>query len=125
MKLSTKASPSKQPLRDASGGVDVPPVAELDLSTPLKIVGLASSDQYLKVPSRSSKKQKKKKRKRTKSKEEQEENDADADAEDSSAPTHTVNRIIEMPEGATLSDHEESHLPEDDPHRALDIDLDM
>lgn len=32
---------------------------------------------------------------------------------------------MELPEGATYSDSESNHDNPDDPHRALDIDLDM
>ena len=118
---------SKGGVPKESNDTDVPPVAALDLSVPLHIPGLASSDQYLKVPSRSSKKNAKKlkKKKRSKHKGSDEDENEDADAEDSSAPVHVVNTVIEMPDGATISDNEDSRLPQDDPHRALDIDLDM
>lgn len=40
-------------------------------------------------------------------------------------PVHVVNTFIEMPEGAHLSDDDENNKNNvDDPHRALDIDLD-
>lgn len=40
---------------------------------------------------------------------------------------HIVNTKIEMPEGAIMSDSEDKNkqFDLDDPHRALDIDLDM
>lgn len=39
---------------------------------------------------------------------------------------HVVNTFIEMPEGASLSDNEDKNNTDaNDPHRALDIDLDM
>lgn len=39
---------------------------------------------------------------------------------------HVVNTLIEMPEGASLSDNEDKNNTDvNDPHRALDIDLDM
>lgn len=39
---------------------------------------------------------------------------------------HTVNTFIEMPEGASLSDNDDKDKYDvDDPHRALDIDLDL
>ncbi|ODM97515.1 AP-3 complex subunit delta-1 [Orchesella cincta] len=109
---------------------DIPPVEKLDLSVPLQIPTLASSDKYLqesKQKSSKSKKEKsssgkKKKKKKTKGKEsEEEEEDVEIEAE----TVHVVNTVIEMPEGATLSDTEESALAFDDPHRALDIDLDI
>jgi AP-3 complex subunit delta-1 len=116
---------SKVKAAAVSNDSDMPPVATLDLNVPLKIPGLISSDKYLNVPSRSKKNAKKtKKKKRSKNKGSDEDANEDADAEDSSAPTHVVNTTIDMPEGATVSDNEDSHLPEDDPHRALNVDLD-
>lgn len=39
---------------------------------------------------------------------------------------HTVNTFIEMPEGASLSDNDDKDKYDvNDPHRALDIDLDL
>lgn len=39
---------------------------------------------------------------------------------------HVVSSLIEMPEGASISDADDKDPNEvDDPHRALDIDLDM
>lgn len=90
---------------------------------PLQIPTFASSDKYLNEGKKKSKpvkkaKKSKKKKKDKKSSEEEE--------EDVQTTVHVVNTAIEMPEGATLSDTEESALPENDPHRALaDIDLDM
>lgn len=38
---------------------------------------------------------------------------------------HVVSSLIEMPEGASVSDNDEKDKNDiDDPHRALDIDLD-
>lgn len=67
------------------------------------------------------KKDKKKKKKRKKDKVSSD----DEDDEDIQA-LHVVNTDIgEMPEGAQLSDPDDfDNRPEDDPHRALDIDLD-
>jgi AP-3 complex subunit delta-1 len=119
---------SKSPLNRGYNGnstEDVPPVAALDLSVPLHIPTFASSDKYLnenkqskatKPDKKSNKKMKKKKKKGKKSSDEE---------EVESETVHVVNTAIEMPEGATMSDGDESALPEDDPHRALNIDLDM
>lgn len=39
---------------------------------------------------------------------------------------HVVSTFIELPEGASLSDNEDNdHYDINDPHRALDIDLDV
>ena len=53
-------------------------------------------------------------------------NTSEEEEEDDFAPLHIVNTDIgEMPEGAQLSDGEEADSrPNDDPHRALDINLD-
>ena len=48
-----------------------------------------------------------------------EENDEDV------TPNLIVNRNLELPEGATLSDSDSSRGNLDDPHRALDIDLEL
>lgn len=102
------------------------PVAEIDLPIPLKIPGLTSSNHYM-SPSKSynveidkpSKKDKKKKKKRKKEK-------VSSEDDDDIQALHVVNTDIgEMPEGAQLSDPDDNdNRPEDDPHRALDINLD-
>ncbi|GLH07566.1 AP-3 complex subunit delta-1 [Gryllus bimaculatus] len=96
------------------------PVAEIELPVSLKVTGLASPDSYLNLDKRN-KTQKKKKKKGKK------ERDASTDEEDDSYPLHVVNTDIgEMPEGAQLSDDDEDgdSRPNDDPHKALDINLD-
>jgi AP-3 complex subunit delta-1 len=108
---------------DQNGSGDVPPIEKLDLNVPLQIPTFASSDKYLDAnkkkkakPVKKAKKSKRKKKGKKSSDEEEEEEET----------FHVVNTAIEMPEGVTLSDTEESALPENDPHRALaDIDLDM
>lgn len=40
-------------------------------------------------------------------------------------PVIEVKRDMELPEGATLSDSESDHGLKDDPHKALDIDLEL
>lgn len=52
--------------------------------------------------------------------------DNDNYANSNSINPHLVNTTIEMPEGATLSDTDDiQDVDVNDPHRALDIDLDM
>jgi len=95
---------------------------ELDLAVPLKIPGLASSDNYLSLDQSTKKGRKNKKKKKGRKGEvtrcEEEEEDI--------APLHIVNTDIgEMPEGAQVSDGEDlDSRPNDDPHKALDINLD-
>lgn len=38
---------------------------------------------------------------------------------------HVVSSLTEMPEGASISDTDDNQNEADDPHRALDIDLDV
>ncbi|RXG62279.1 hypothetical protein Avbf_11377 [Armadillidium vulgare] len=80
---------------------------------------MTSVDKYLIVEGRQSKKHKKHK----KNKKHHQASSSDEDVPD----TLLVNRDIgEMPEGASVSDEEDVDTrPLDDPHRALDIDLDM
>lgn len=40
-------------------------------------------------------------------------------------PVIEVKKDLELPEGATLSDSDSDHKTKDDPHRALDIDLEL
>lgn len=97
------------------------PVAAIDLAVPLTIPGLASSDNYL---VKKSKKKQKTKKKRKSKKEISSEEDIEEATE--GVLTVEVNRGKgEMPEGAQDSDNDtEEKIDEDDPHRALDINLD-
>ncbi|XP_066997437.1 AP-3 complex subunit delta-1 [Anabrus simplex] len=97
------------------------PVADIDLPISLKVPGLASSDSYLKLGKKTGKTMKKKKRKSKTGKK-----DAVTSEEEDSYPLHVVNTDIgEMPEGAQLSDEDDvDSRPNDDPHKALDINLD-
>jgi len=121
----------KSPLNSASKGYinvadEMPPVAELDLKVPLQIVGLASSDKYLRESKEKSGRDKKKDKSKKKNKKKHKKKEESDEEEDEEEPIqHVVNTVIEMPEGATMSDNEESALDANDPHRALDIDLDM
>lgn len=90
------------------------PISELDI--PIQLVTTSShkrSDKYL-----TSDKKKKKKKKKAK----KEESSSD-EAEPIVGFTLMVNKNMELPEGATLSDTESVQDNLDDPHRALDIDL--
>ncbi|KAJ8950778.1 hypothetical protein NQ318_011271 [Aromia moschata] len=93
------------------------PVAELDLNVPLKVVGHKRSDKYLKT-STDKKKSKKKSKKKHRS-------ESSSDENVQQEFTVEVKRDMELPEGATLSDSDSDHAHKDDPHRALDIDLDF
>ncbi|XP_031329870.1 AP-3 complex subunit delta isoform X2 [Photinus pyralis] len=88
------------------------PISELDIPIKLVTSSHKRSDKYL-----TSDKKKKKKKKAKK-----EESSSD-EAEPTVGSTLMVNKNMELPEGATLSDTESVHDNLDDPHRALDIDL--
>lgn len=120
---------SSKALKTITNGPDeMPPIEKLELNVPLQIPTFASSDKYLQESKqkkiKKDKSGKKKKKKKNKNKESGEEEEVEPEPEPE-VPVHVVNTFIEMPEGATMSDTEESALALDDPHRALDIDLDM
>ncbi|XP_066144483.1 AP-3 complex subunit delta isoform X1 [Euwallacea fornicatus] len=108
---------------NSSNGNDVIeniPVAELNLNIPsLKLIGQKRSDKYLDL--HKEKKDKKKSKKKKKHRKSESSSDDNADA----GPMVEVKQVLELPEGATLSDSDSDHHRLDDPHRALDIDLDL
>ncbi|GFX69437.1 AP-3 complex subunit delta-1 [Trichonephila clavipes] len=94
------------------------PVVRFHLNVPLQIQGLSSSEKHgYKEGDISNKKQRKIKRKK-KSKNSK----ARSESEEDIPPLHVVNIIEgEMPDGARSSEEDEGNA--DDPHRALNIDL--
>lgn len=106
---------ARSPLRQISASVDEIAVQAIDLAVPLHIPGLASADTYFNLEPSSSEKKKKKKKKKAKQ--------AASSSEDE-GPNLAVSKQLDMPEGASLSDHEDDRPGADDPHRALaDISL--
>ncbi|XP_023210947.1 AP-3 complex subunit delta-1-like [Centruroides sculpturatus] len=109
---------------DMNEMVDDIPVAHIDLTVPLHIPGLISSDKYLNTHNIKTKntqrKNKKKKRKTKKGKH------VLTDSEDDISAVHEVTILKEeMPDGARLTDDEDDDdRNPDDPHKALDINLD-
>ncbi|XP_053602028.1 AP-3 complex subunit delta [Plodia interpunctella] len=100
-------------------------VAEIALEVPLQIY-TKRSDKYL-ISRESSKKNKKEKRpsKKRKSKKDRHSTESDSDDEYSMVTSRpAVAAGGELPAGAAPSD-EEPPPPADDPHRALDLDLDL
>ncbi|KAK7071500.1 AP-3 complex subunit delta-1, partial [Halocaridina rubra] len=103
--------------------VDEIPVAALELNVPLKIPGMTSLDKYQVMDGyegskkRHHKKQKKRSKRRGR---------VSSSSEEEVPQSQVVNTDVgEMPEGANFSDdNEPDDRPEDDPHRALDINLD-
>ncbi|KAL3270684.1 hypothetical protein HHI36_021212 [Cryptolaemus montrouzieri] len=91
------------------------PITDLELNIPLKVPGQKRSDKYLKT------KEDKKHKKKSRKKKHKSESSSDENVE--AAPT--VRREFDMPEGATLSDSDSSRGNENDPHKALNIELDI
>lgn len=97
------------------------PVAEIDLSVPLKVVGQKRSDKYYNMQVT----EKKKSKKKAKKKKHKTVSSSDDENEDV-RPSLVVNQNFELPEGAKMSDDSDSgNMNPDDPHRALDIDLEL
>ncbi|XP_053678371.1 AP-3 complex subunit delta [Anopheles nili] len=135
-KTSTGNAEYHQPAGSLDGYDDIP-IAEIALEVPLQIHSTKRSDKYLLDTDRSGrvfvakgtgrkgkgeKGGKKSKRHGKKSKRYSEESDSESD---DPKPLHVVNTVIELPEGAILSDTEDKNNADpNDPHRALDIDLD-
>uniref|UniRef100_A0A182YQT9 AP-3 complex subunit delta n=1 Tax=Anopheles stephensi TaxID=30069 RepID=A0A182YQT9_ANOST len=114
LKPAKKKAPSADCQQQHDGYDDIP-IAEIALEVPLQIHSTKRSDKYLMDADRStrvfvgkgggsSRKSK---------------------GEKYPKPLHVVNTVIELPEGAILSDTEDKNNADpNDPHRALDIDLD-
>lgn len=100
---------------------DESPVMQIDLTVPLHVPGLASSDKYLKLASQDREKSRKKtkhgKTKKKKKGQPVEESDEDVTVQ------HTVSTLVDMPEGANTSDKEDDRKTSD-PFKRLDMDLD-
>ncbi|KAF7271017.1 adaptor-related protein complex 3, delta 1 subunit-like garnet [Rhynchophorus ferrugineus] len=110
-----KGSLSSEKSSNGQENIDNIPVTELNLSIPLKVITQKRSDKYLNLQKeKASKKRSKRKKKHHKS-----ESSSDDNA------VIEVKRDLELPEGATLSDSDSDHNKVDDPHRALDIDLEL
>ncbi|XP_026727334.1 AP-3 complex subunit delta [Trichoplusia ni] len=100
------------------------PIAEIALEVPLQ-VHTKRSDKYL--ISRESSNKKKKEKRTSKKRKSKKDNKPSSDS-DSEEEAHISRPAVaeggELPEGAALSD-DEPPPPRDDPHRALDLDLDQ
>ncbi|KAJ8277250.1 hypothetical protein GJAV_G00073100 [Gymnothorax javanicus] len=123
-----KASPSSQKVFPETPGVEHIPLVQIDLSVPLKVPGMPMSDQYLKLEEerrqkeRADRKKKEKKKKREK-RSRGRRGDSGPESEEDITPAHMVDIVTEeMPENALPSDEDEKDP--NDPHKALDIDLD-
>uniref|UniRef100_A0A182SXL4 AP-3 complex subunit delta domain-containing protein n=1 Tax=Anopheles maculatus TaxID=74869 RepID=A0A182SXL4_9DIPT len=139
LKPAKKKTPSADYQQQHDGYDDIP-IAEIALEVPLQIHSTKRSDKYLMDADRSTRvvagktggssrkskgeksgSGKKSKRHGKKSKRYSDESDSESD---DPKPLHVVNTVIELPEGAILSDAEDkNNVDPNDPHRALDIDL--
>ncbi|XP_068175243.1 AP-3 complex subunit delta-1 isoform X4 [Antennarius striatus] len=124
-----KASPSSQKVYQETPGVEHIPVVQIDLSVPLKVPGLPMSDQYVKLEEerrqkeRAEKKKKEKKKRKEKRSGRGKKHDSGPESEEDITPAHMVDIVTEeMPENALPSDDDDKDP--NDPHKALDIDLD-
>uniref|UniRef100_A0A671VH05 AP-3 complex subunit delta-1 n=1 Tax=Sparus aurata TaxID=8175 RepID=A0A671VH05_SPAAU len=124
-----KASPSSQKVYQEAPGVEHIPVVQIDLSVPLKVPGLPMSDQYVKLEEerrqkeRAEKKKKEKKKRKEKRSGRGKKHDSGPESEEDITPAHQVDIVTEeMPENALPSDDDDKDP--NDPHKALDIDLD-
>ncbi|KAI1883045.1 hypothetical protein AGOR_G00241190 [Albula goreensis] len=124
-----KASPTSQKGYQDAPGVDHIPVVQIDLSVPLKVPGMSTSDQYVKMEEerrqkdKADKKKKEKKKKREKRGRGRKGDSGPESEEEDITPAHMVDIVTEeMPENALPSDDDDKDP--NDPYRALDIDLD-
>ncbi|XP_030851518.1 AP-3 complex subunit delta-1 isoform X2 [Strongylocentrotus purpuratus] len=115
LKDDRSSSSKKKKLKDLAAendGTNSIPVAQIDLTVPLHV-----PDQYMEQSKPSSKKKHRKHKRGKRGRH-------TSVSSDDIPVTHQVDIVgEEMPEGAVLSDHEEDDRAMDDPHRALDIDL--
>ncbi|XP_068628481.1 AP-3 complex subunit delta isoform X2 [Battus philenor] len=99
------------------------PVAELALEVPLQI-HTKRSDKYLKINNKKAKKEKRPTKKKKSKQSEKHSTESDSEEEEERINRPAVEEGGELPEGAAVSD-DEPPTPHDDPHRALDLDLEM
>ncbi|XP_012280988.1 AP-3 complex subunit delta-1 [Orussus abietinus] len=104
------------------------PVSKLNIPVSLKVTGFTNSSKYINLNENSefSHKKQKKHGKKKKSKKNKKSSSSE-DEQNDDHPVQIVNTGIgELPPGAKLSDGDDHDLTDaNDPHRALDIDLDM
>ncbi|TNN59664.1 AP-3 complex subunit delta-1 [Liparis tanakae] len=124
-----KASPSSQKVYQEAPGVEHIPVVQIDLTVPLKVPGLPMSDQYVKLEEERRQKERVEKKKKEKKKRKEKhggrgrKHDSGPESEEDITPAHMVDIVTEeMPENALPSDDDDKDP--NDPHKALDIDLD-
>ncbi|ERL92126.1 AP-3 complex subunit delta [Dendroctonus ponderosae] len=116
-----KGSLDSEQSSNGHDNVETISVAELNLDLPpLRVLGEKRSDKYLNLH-----KDKTKGKKKNKKKKKHRKSESSSDENLDVAAVVEVKQVMELPEGATLSDSDSDHHRLDDPHRALDIDLDL
>ncbi|CAG5081344.1 Similar to Ap3d1: AP-3 complex subunit delta-1 (Mus musculus) [Cotesia congregata] len=117
--LKTTASPKN------NSDYDHIPITELDIPVELKVNSFSNS-KLLNLSDVDKKRRKVHGKKKKKSKKNKNQSSSDDDL-DGGYPTHFVNTGVgELPPGAELSDNDDTNLTDaNDPHRALNIDLDV
>lgn len=118
-----KKTVKSQLLDGNNDDIDDIPIAELALDVPLQIHSIKRSDKYLMEQNPKKKNKKIKKNKKSKNKVSYTTTESE---EDDQETVHIVNTTVEMPDGAEFSENDDKDSKYDinDPHRALDINLD-
>ncbi|XP_055911351.1 AP-3 complex subunit delta [Eupeodes corollae] len=111
---------------DAYVNIDEIPITELSLEVPLQVLSIKRSDKYLEEENKPIKEKKKHKKSKKSKKSKNKVAYTTSESEEDTKPMPLVNKTLDMPEGVALSDSEDKDkFDPDDPHRALDIDLDI
>lgn len=125
LKSSPSSSRKNGDMKDYDN-IDEIPIAELNLDVELKVHPKTKrSEKYLQENRRKidDKRGSKKTKKKSKKSRKQEVNSA-SESDEQPKTVHVVNKAMELPEGASLSDNDDKNeLDLNDPHRALDINL--
>ncbi|XP_063704596.1 AP-3 complex subunit delta [Culicoides brevitarsis] len=117
---SSKKSKKSTPVED---DIEEIPIAEIALDIPLKVHSTKRSDKYLQQDNKATKTKRASKKSSKKNKNKLSYSSSESDY-DEILPVQ-VSTVVEIPEGATLSDSDNDQKDENDPHKSLNIDLDI
>lgn len=120
LKSSNKKTKKPIPVED---DIEDIPIAEIALDVPLKIHSTKRSDKYLQQDRKASKAKRTSKKASKKHKNKLSYSSSESDY-DEILPVQ-VSTVVEIPEGATLSDSDNDQKDDNDPHKSLNIDLDI
>ncbi|XP_059146899.1 AP-3 complex subunit delta-1-like isoform X2 [Physella acuta] len=114
----------KSKAKEAFDTKDIP-VAEIDLSIPLHVPGMSSSDKYMLLQQKAeqARKVEKEKGKKKKKKGKKGKHAAESEDDDDVPTVHSVSTVVDAPEGIDVSDNEDDRKKSDQ-YKALDINLD-